>query len=266
MPPPTHTLYARNPVGSQNNDPSALWRAGLSTQILVWIGVVSGLLVTAFLFLWRYNRVTKKHLPSLRAIFLPTNLNMPWAGITPVPPRPPVVPGSRPNMGRSRRSRRVVGEEIGSGGRRLGQRDEDDDIEAGSVVSLPEYKASSGLPDYQEAWNGQDRTTRTDGDEVMMSVDEYERHIRAGGPTQEMTQVSATANATPLAQPNGTTTFPPLAAPPLVSNLTQHSSAVRIRQLLRLPEPVHPSRRSSFLQSTRRTSSASPNRPADTQA
>ncbi|KAM0786093.1 hypothetical protein ACM66B_006904 [Microbotryomycetes sp. NB124-2] len=204
----------------------ALFGGGIPASYLTWIAIVVIVLIGCSLLVARYYYIKRFYHPTLRSYFVPPRgLHVKWLGIhvrgppARIPREPPPSYGFAEMTGRGRRRRRdrtTVGDQIGEGGRRMGQRDEDDGFDdatagtSGAADELPMYTMDTSLPAYGSVAAEQEqrelqtaldasttataqpgtqtatsRLNETDGDgaiasgdEQLPSVQEYERLTR----------------------------------------------------------------------------------------
>ncbi|KAK4052282.1 hypothetical protein OIO90_004363 [Microbotryomycetes sp. JL221] len=142
----------------------SLFGSGVPATFLTWIAVVVVIGIALSLLVARYFYIKRYYKPTFRSYFLPPNgLHIKRLGIhirappARIPREPPPSYGVAELTGRNgrrrRRDRTTVGEQIGEGGRRLGDRDEDDafdDAAQGGAArdELPMYTMDTGLPAY----------------------------------------------------------------------------------------------------------------------
>ncbi|GAA5990488.1 hypothetical protein JCM10908_007396 [Rhodotorula pacifica] len=241
-----------------------VWGGSFSTNWVTWVsivvlvGLLLGISTARFFYIRRY------YPPTWRSYFIPAKgLHIKRLGINIRGP-PPRVPREDPppyffateygpySRRRRRRGRQTVGETVGEGGARIGERDQDDmwDVDvAGSRAGtpgvardeLPRYFLDGGLPMYEigdgsaaeEAERIRAEAAAADELEVMPTAAEYEAAIRAGrnttaesgrahpeGPEGTHGIEGQTAAA---AADNGAAAYPPR-PPPVARSTTGRSS------------------------------------------
>ncbi|BGP35191.1 hypothetical protein JCM10296v2_007023 [Rhodotorula toruloides] len=181
--------------GDSNGSFSNSWVTWVS--IIILAGVVVALLASRFFYIRRY------YPPTLRSYFIPAKgIRIRRLGIyirgppERIPREPPPSYDIAANGGRRRRrrGRQTVGEMVGEGGVRLGERDVDDGwddldfVERGArqVDELPHYTADNGLPMYtvgdgsasEEAERIRARAMADGLEDVLPTAAEYEAASR----------------------------------------------------------------------------------------
>ncbi|GAA5888491.1 hypothetical protein JCM6882_008641 [Rhodosporidiobolus microsporus] len=248
--------------GGQGDDES------IRSSWITWCSLVIVAVVVLALLVSRFFYIRRYYSPTFRSYFVPPKgIHIKWLGISIVGP-PPRAPREPPpsyyqttGQRRRRRHRQTVGETLGAGGTRLGQRDEDDMWEGDEVdmaergvagpgamsrggEMLPQYYVDLGLPQYQTG----DGTAAEEAEriraiaaagqdaEALPSAAEYEAASRAARNAAAAAD-GAGAEGGDGANDGTTPTYPPVAhlapssAPPASSSssttTTSRPSAVR---------------------------------------
>ncbi|KAJ8291974.1 hypothetical protein OF846_004757 [Rhodotorula toruloides] len=237
--------------GDGNGTFSNSWVTWVS--IIILAGVVVALLASRFFYIRRY------YPPTLRSYFIPAKgIRIRRLGIyirgppERIPREPPPSYDIAANGGRRRRrrGRQTVGETVGDGGVRLGERDVDDGwddldlVERGArpVDELPRYMADNGLPMYtvgdgsasEEAERIRARALADGLEDVLPTAAEYEaasRNQRDGADAR--TEADSTPAYPPVAH------LPDSRRPPLNPRTTTARSSLLLSAFTRrAPSPA----------------------------
>uniref|UniRef100_A0A0K3CLD9 Uncharacterized protein n=1 Tax=Rhodotorula toruloides TaxID=5286 RepID=A0A0K3CLD9_RHOTO len=191
----SNTTYGS--AGSYWGDSNGSFSNSWCVSIIILAGVVVALLASRFFYIRRY------YPPTLRSYFIPAKgIRIRRLGIyirgppERIPREPPPSYDIAANGGRRRRrrGRQTVGETVGDGGVRLGERDVDDGwddldlVERGArpADELPRYTADNGLPMYtvgdgsasEEAERIRARALADGLEDVLPTAAEYEAASR----------------------------------------------------------------------------------------
>ncbi|BGP27484.1 hypothetical protein Rt10032_c15g5466 [Rhodotorula toruloides] len=250
--------------GDASGSFSSSWVTWVS--IIILAGVVVALLASRFFYIRRY------YPPTLRSYLIPAKgIRIRRLGIyirgppERIPREPPPSYDVAANGGRRRRrrGRQTVGETVGDGGVRLGERDVDDGwddldlVERGArpVDELPRYMADNGLPMYtvgngsaaEEAERIRARALADGFEDVLPTAAEYEAASRNN---RDGHVAPAEGDSTPNAAP----AYPPVAhfadsrRPPLNPRATTARSSLLLSAFTRRAPSPAPSASSAAAQ------------------